>query len=46
MVRSHKIIHKQNLPKTARKWSLNAYDFALLKFGFFWNMIDNGDLIK
>ena len=40
MVKIHKIPHKQNIPKTARRWSLNAYDVALLKFGFFWESVE------
>jgi hypothetical protein len=40
MVNLHKIPHKQNIPKTARRWSLNAYDVALLKFGFFWESVE------
>jgi hypothetical protein len=40
MVNIHKIARKQSIPKTARGWSLNAYDVALLKFGFFWESVD------
>jgi ribosomal protein L28 len=40
MVNVHEISHKQNIPKTARRWSLNAYDVALLKFGFFWESVE------
>jgi hypothetical protein len=40
MVNIRKIAHKQNVPETARRWSLNAYDLALLKFGFFWKSVE------
>jgi len=39
MVNIYKIVHK-HVPKTARRWSLNAYDVALLKFGFFWEWVE------
>lgn len=35
-----KIVYKQNIPKTAKKWSIRSNDLALLKFGFFWELIE------
>jgi hypothetical protein len=34
-----RITHKQHVPLTAKKWSIRSEDLALLKFGFFWEIV-------
>jgi hypothetical protein len=35
-----KASHKQVVPLTAKKWSISQKDYVLLRFGFFWELIE------
>jgi hypothetical protein len=37
---SGKTSHKPNIPATAKKWSIGQKEYAIIRFSFFWELVE------